>query len=88
MLSTGPGNQIVLQLSDALQSLQPLLNDPALTGIVDNPFAPLVHDAVRHAFLQFTSLLLQDTVRLSEVRNAHECFEFQSLSHSLMFWFV
>ena len=32
-LATGPGNQIVLQISDALHSLQPLLMDSALDNV-------------------------------------------------------
>ena len=71
-LATGPGNQIVLVLSDALRSLVPLLStaadadDESGLALTSNDLKPLVHDAVKHCFLQFTSLLLQDTLRLSE----------------------
>ena len=49
-LATGPGNAIVLQLSDALHSLTELLGDDGegdgrLTLLIDTPLAPLVHDA-------------------------------------------
>jgi hypothetical protein len=47
-------------------SLSPRPLFPHRQQIVDTPFAPLVHDAVRQAFTRFTSLLLRDTVRLAD----------------------
>lgn len=65
-LATGPGNEIVLIIHDALQSLVPLLTSDIVSNIVETPLASLVHSHHKHAFLHFTSLLLQDSVRFSE----------------------
>ena len=64
-LAISPCNSIILLINSALMSLVPLLDQKKIF-YETSWLAPLIHEHFRITLFSFTSLVLQDTIRLSE----------------------